>query len=276
MKKNNKSGLCLKNLLLIILAILIFASIQVILLKNNDIVTATTNLENKIQKEVANTETNNEIEEKEEQQLVETASTTRESEDTTSRSTTLNRESTEQIETQELITEEENSVEEEVIEELVEEPQYISIEEIKISKDMDLTQRCGISKEDFKLLMTNLKTDTSGFFEENSDIIYDVCEKYELNEIFFCGLIAGESGWNISSNHKRTNNYISMMSGGKLISYSTVKEGLEAAANLLHSKYLTQGGAFYSGKTLSAVKKKFCPSSSTWVSLIYGCMSQIV
>ena len=32
-----------------------------------------------------------------------------------------------------------------------------SIKEITISKDMDLTQRCGVSKEDFKKLMKNTK-----------------------------------------------------------------------------------------------------------------------
>lgn len=158
----------------------------------------------------------------------------------------------------------------------IEEQAYITIEEIKISKDMDLTQRCGISKEDFKTLMTNLKSDTSGFFEKNSDTIYNLCEKYEINEIFFCGLIAAESGWKISSSHRNTNNYISMMSKGKLIKYSTEEEGLEAAAKLLHNRYLTEGGSCYYGKTLSAVQKRFCPNSSTWVGLVYGCMDVIV
>lgn len=154
--------------------------------------------------------------------------------------------------------------------------QYKTIEEIEISKDMDLTVRCGISKEDFNTLMANLSVDTSGFFETNSSIIYDLCEKYELNEIFFCGLIAGESGWNIASNHRNTHNYISMMSNGKLIRYSSDEEGLEAAAKLLHNRYLTEGGSYYRGKTLSSVQKIFCPNSSTWVGLIYGCMKQVI
>lgn len=169
------------------------------------------------------------------------------------------------------------SSEERIVEEQeIEKPKYITIEEIKISKDMDLTKRCGISKEDFKKLMTNLKSDTSGFFEKNSDTIYDLCEKYEINEIFFCGLIAAESGWKISSSHRNANNYISMMSKGKLIRYSTQEEGLEAATKLLHNKYLTEGGSCYNGKTLSAVQKRFCPGSSTWVGLVYGCMNVIV
>jgi hypothetical protein len=164
----------------------------------------------------------------------------------------------------------------EYVEEVVEEITYKSIDEITISKDMDLTVRCGISKEDFKKLMKNLKTDTSGFFYDNSELIYDLCEKYEINEIFFCGLIAAESGWNIAPNHRNKCNYISMMSKGNLIKYSSAEEGLEAAAKLLHNKYLTPGGSYYNGKTLASVQKIFCPNSSTWVGLVYGCMKQIV
>ena len=67
-----------------------------------------------------------------------------------------------------------------------------------------------------------------------------------------------------------------MMSGGKLIQYSSDAEGLEAAAKLLHNRYLSEGGSYYRGKTLSSIQKIFCPNSSTWVGLIYTCMSQIV
>lgn len=156
------------------------------------------------------------------------------------------------------------------------ETKYISIEEIKISKDMDLSIRCGISREDFIKLMENMKVDYSGFFAKNAGIIYDLCEKYEINEIFFCGLIAAESGWSIASSHRNAHNYISMMSSKGLIRYSSEEEGLEAATKLLHNKYLTKGGSCYSGKTLSAVQKRFCPNSSTWVGLVFGCMKQVV
>lgn len=161
---------------------------------------------------------------------------------------------------------------------VTEEPEekYISISEISISRGMDITQRCGISKEDFRILMQNIRSDTSGFFERNADTIYDLCEKYEINELFFCGLMAAESGWNIASNHKSSHNYISMMSNGKLIKYATEADGLEAAAKLLHNRYLTEGGSYYYGKTISGVQRRFCPNSSTWVGLVYGCMKQIV
>ena len=151
----------------------------------------------------------------------------------------------------------------------------VSISEVKISKSMDLTKRTGLSREDFINLMSRVKADTSGFFEDNAGEIYDLCEEYSINEIFFCGLISAESGWNIASNHRSTHNYISLMKNGKLISYSSVSEGLEVAAKKLHYNYLTPGGKFYHGKTLAGVKTCFCPSS-TWVDLVYGRMKQIV
>lgn len=152
---------------------------------------------------------------------------------------------------------------------------YIEIKNIKISKNMDLTKRTGLSKSDFKRLIKNVSQDTSKFFYDNADTIYDLCEKYQINEIFFCGLISAESGWNIAGNHRRTHNYISLMSNGKLIQYSSTKQGLEVAAQKLHYNYLTPGGKFYGGKTLAGVKKKFCPSG-TWVDLVYGRMNQIM
>ena len=66
------------------------------------------------------------------------------------------------------------------------------------------------------------------------------------------------------------------MSGGKLIRFTSLEEGLRKAAEALHNNYLTEGGRFYHGKTLAAVKTRFCPASTTWVNLIYGNMKTIL
>lgn len=154
---------------------------------------------------------------------------------------------------------------------------YHSIDDIAISKDMDLTVRCNVSREDFVTLIAGVRADTSGFFEENAGLIYDVCEKYQLNEIFFCGLISAESGWDIAGNHRRTHNYISLMgNGGSLIQFASVQEGLEKAASTLHKNYLSEGGRFYYGKTLAAVRTRFCPVNPNWTNLVYGRMEQII
>ena len=55
---------------------------------------------------------------------------------------------------------------EETHQEEIEAENYISIEEVQISQNMDLTQKTGLSKEDFITLISGVKQDTSGFFEE--------------------------------------------------------------------------------------------------------------
>lgn len=153
---------------------------------------------------------------------------------------------------------------------------YIPINQVSISRNMNLTVRTGLSREDFIILMAGVKADTSGFFEQNAGLIYDLCEIYNINEIFFCGLISAESGWNIASNHRKTHNYISLMSAGGLIPFPSVEAGLEAAAKSLHNNYLTPGGRFYHGATLDGVRTKFCPVNPGWTNLVFGRMSQIV
>lgn len=154
---------------------------------------------------------------------------------------------------------------------------YNSIDEITISKNMDLTVRCNVAREDFVTLMAGVRADTSGFFEQNAGTIYDVCEKYQINEIFFCGLISAESGWDIAGNHRRTHNYISLMgNSGALLPFASVEAGLEKAAATLHTNYLSEGGRFYYGKTLEAVRTRFCPVNPGWTNLVYGRMQQIV
>ena len=154
---------------------------------------------------------------------------------------------------------------------------YKRLDEITISKDMDLTVRCNVSRDDFIALMAGVRADTSGFFEQNAGTIYDLCEKYEINEIFFCGLISAESGWTIADNHRRTHNYISLMgSGGALLKFASVEVGLEKAASTLHTNYLSERGRFYYGKTLEAVRTRFCPVNPGWTNLVYGRMQQII
>lgn len=160
-------------------------------------------------------------------------------------------------------------------EETKKEQKYIKPKDVKISKSMDLSKRTGLSKQDFKKVIKNLKQDKTKFFYNNADTIYDLCEKYQINEMFFCGLIVAESGWNIAGNHRSTHNYISLMYKGKLIRYSSTKEGLEVAAKKLHQNYLTPGGKFYGGKTIAGVQKRFCPASTTWDDLVYGSMKYV-
>lgn len=275
MERENRKVLIsfkISTLLLVILAIIIVSTVVNILINkvgnNTEDKIANSNIE--IQKDINAKEDNNKESQNTERKITATISSrsseTRPTENTPNLKGGVGA----------ITLDVEHSLEEEIEAEIELVEQTTPIEEVTISKDMDLTVRTGLSREDFITLISGVEEDKSGFFEENSGLIYDLCEKYQINEIFFCGLIAGESGWRIADNHRRTFNYISLMSGGKLIRYDSVEDGLETAAKTLHNNYLTEGGKFYYGPTLAGVKTRFCPASSTWTNLIYGNMKLIL
>ena len=111
---------------------------------------------------------------------------------------------------------------------------------VTISMHMDLNNLTGLSKEQFKQLIGNCKYDTTKFFYDNSDLIYDVCQKYHINEVFFVGLISAESAWDVRESHRVKHNYISIKgSSHDMYTFSSIEEGMEVAAALLHRNYLT-------------------------------------
>lgn len=151
---------------------------------------------------------------------------------------------------------------------------YIPLDQVKISFDMDVSQPTGLSKEDFVTLVTNMKKDRTGILEANAGIIWECCQKYNVNEIFVLGICGIESGWCSASQHQKTHNYASLMSRGRLIQYPSDVAGFEAMIQLLGQRYLTPGGGLYHGKTITGVGTSYCNPTS-WPQKVYTCMKQV-
>ena len=147
--------------------------------------------------------------------------------------------------------------------------EWISIDEVTISLDMDISQTTGLSKDDFVVLMTNLPYDYYGYFERNAELIWVLCQEKSVNEIAACGIIAHESGW-AKVHGWGNNNYFGIRGG----SYSSEEEGLRAFINLLSDKYLSESGPYYKGKTLYSVGLTYC-DGNVWPGKVYGCMKLI-
>lgn len=152
--------------------------------------------------------------------------------------------------------------------------EYIKLEDVKISFDMDVSQTCGLSKEDFISLVENMKYDTTGILAQNAGYIWEYCQKYNVNEIFVLGICGIESAWCTAPQHQNTHNYSSLMSGGRLIPYATDQEGFEAMIKLLGEKYLTPGASFYHGATITGVGRCYCNPTS-WPGKVYTCMQYV-
>ncbi|MCR5146274.1 MAG: hypothetical protein K6B70_02875 [Clostridia bacterium] len=152
--------------------------------------------------------------------------------------------------------------------------QYIKIEDVKISFDMDVSKPTGLSKEDFVTLVTNMKYDRTGILEQNAEVIWENCQKYNVNEIFVLGICGIESAWCSAPQHQNTHNYSSLMSGGKLISYPSDAAGFEAMIKLLGQKYLSPKGSLYHGSTITGVGRCYCNPTS-WPKKVYTCMQKV-
>lgn len=153
---------------------------------------------------------------------------------------------------------------------------YKSLDEVKISRDMDLTQTTGLSREDFCKLLADFKFDYAGFYEENAGQIWDLSQKYQVNEIFICGVFALESYYGSDDRHIAANNFGSIMTGdGQMVRYSSVKDGIEANYKLFANCYLSPDGKYYKGVTLDSIGDTYCPPTPdcpSWADKVYTCM----
>lgn len=209
---------------------------------------------------------NSKTENKENDNIQETRMASIDNNSVSSRSTQINR-----LVKVYINTNEESYKENETYEELKE---YIKLEDVQISFDMDVSKTCGLSREDFISLVENMKYDRTGILAQNAGCIWDLCQQYSVNEIFVLGICGIESAWCSAPQHQNTHNYSSLMSGGRLIPYASDEEGFEAMIKLLGEKYLTPGASFYHGATITGVGRCYCNPTS-WPGKVYTCMQYV-
>ena len=71
------------------------------------------------------------------------------------------------------------------------EEDYSSLEEVieQMDYSMDMGKPCGLSKEDFVKLMEELPYDYTGFYSRNAEFIWEMEQEYQVNAIFYCGIV---------------------------------------------------------------------------------------
>ena len=157
---------------------------------------------------------------------------------------------------------------------------YKKIEDVTIYRDMNLTQTTGLSRQDFCKLLANFKYDYDGFYERNAGIIYDLSQKYQVNEIFICGVFALESFYGSDEKHIVTHNYGSIMTQDmKLKQYETDAEGIEANYILFATCYFDPEGKYYKGCTIDDVGDPYCTPTQdcpSWANLVFNCMGKFL
>lgn len=151
--------------------------------------------------------------------------------------------------------------------------ELVTINDVKISFNMDVSKTTGLSRDDFIYFVQNMKCDKTGILERNAGYIWDYCQMYNVNEIFVLGICGIESAWCSASQHQNAHNYASLMKGGKLIKYESDQQGFEAMIKLLGQRYLSPKGSLYHGSTITGVGTSYC-NATTWPKKVYTCMQQ--
>ena len=104
-------------------------------------------------------------------------------------------------------------------------------------------------------------------------------EDYDVNAVLILAIVRIESGNGKSSAATSRNNL-----GGLIVMQDSVRvfksfdskdDCLIYMANLLANHYLSEGGKFFNGYTLSGISKKYCEPPTEWVDLVAEMMLEI-
>ena len=106
-------------------------------------------------------------------------------------------------------------------------------------------------------------------------------QKYHVNVFFLIGVEALESGWVTSAISQNCNNLGGVCASSDHPSngcgknsncsfayFNSAYEFIDYHARMLHNNYLTEGGAYYHGKTPSGVVVSYCPGCTSWPSSV--------
>ena len=119
---------------------------------------------------------------------------------------------------------------------------WYSLETVRTLLTEDITQPTVLTDDQLDSMLFG---DMKGY-----KTLYKSCEdQYDVNEKFFCALIAMETGHMTSDLWLRNNNAGGVTCSNGYNSYASPEEGIVALAKLLQNQYLSPDGAYYSGRT---------------------------
>lgn len=160
----------------------------------------------------------------------------------------------------------------------------------KLSFDMALNKKSGLTLEEFKKIFSNDKNDKNSVFTNNAEYFYYAEQQYNVNGLFIAAVGIHESAWGTSSISKTKKNlfgygaYDSNPDGGAY-SFTNYSEGIDLIARVFVKYYLNPkgtkiydgqvaSGAHYNGSTLTAVNKKYA-SDNGWANKVYNWMEYL-
>ena len=142
-----------------------------------------------------------------------------------------------------------------------------------LTPESDMSRNLDISKKTFQEILEKLPYDDANVFKDNASVIWEISEKYGINEFLVVGIMAWESAW--GTDPIAPNNFSSQRrSGSDYYSYSSVEEGIEVLVRNLAVNYLSENGKYYNGKSLEAINTLYCETDD-WSGGVCDCMKMV-
>ena len=159
-----------------------------------------------------------------------------------------------------------------------------------VNIDMELNKSSGLSKDDFKKMLTGLSQDRLHIFQDNYEVFYNIDKKYNINGVFLASIAIHESGWGtskIANDKKNLFGYGAYDSSPyeSSFTFDDYSNGVETVAKALVKYYLnpagtkiydneTAAGSYYVTPTVKGVNTRYA-SDPEWHQKVYSYMEML-
>ena len=160
----------------------------------------------------------------------------------------------------------------------------------KVNIEMELNKPSGLTLNDYKKIFKNLPNDRYNIFEDNTEVFYNVEQKYNINGIFLASLAIHESSWGTSQIAQDKKNLFGYGSYDSTpyessFEFETYEEGIDLVARVLTKYYINPVGTkiydgetavatYYNGSTLEAVNQRYA-SDEDWHQKVFNYMEYL-
>ena len=152
--------------------------------------------------------------------------------------------------------------------------EYVDFTETNI-KTTDMRKKSRIDKEKFSEYMKKFPN-LSGI----EDTLIEIQDEYDVNAILILAIVRLESGNGKSSIAQSKNNLGGLVGGSEnsvavYKSFDTKSDCVVYMAKLISSCYLTEGGKYFNGYTISDIAKRYCEAPDEWSRLVESMIRDI-
>lgn len=161
---------------------------------------------------------------------------------------------------------------------------------LSLKPEMELNKPSGLTKDDFRKVLSGIDNDANRIFEKNSDVFFEMEQKYNINGIFLAAMGMHESNWGTSTIAQEKKNLFGFgaydsSAYESSVAFQDYKEGIETVTRALVKNYLHEAGTeiydgerangtYFNGPTLAGINVRYA-SDQNWATRIYNIMASL-